>query len=445
MFQSFRPGRAMTVAIVVATVAIVFSSLTIVRAQRFVVTPNAVTACASGRACVEGASKGKPWGVYGLSTGSNGVEGRSSAPGHAGIAGLHLADGFGVYAESHDSTGKYAALFARGDETGTNIFYGENRANKTTCLIDPSANLTCTGTLKGTPSANAIGVEGDSTANTGVHAVSDSGYGLEATSNGNDAIYASTAAPYSSAVVGVVSGQAGSISGILGYSGDIGVWGKVSESSGTGVAGQGGTGVFGEGNTGVEADSYALTQPAYGLFAVVNAGKGSYSVYAEGNGSGGGVCSIDFSANLLCSGKITGGQSFQTRHRTAAGRSVLAYASESTSATIEDFGTAQMTGGVADVQLEPAFASTIDPTRSYYVFLTPLGDTHGLYVSTKGVASFQVRELQHGRGHVGFDYRIVAHPLDAKKDRLPTAPAIYKAPVPRAPSAPKIPAPPPRR
>jgi len=439
MFQAFRPGRAMIVATAAATVAIVLSSLTIVRAQRFVALPNAVTGCASGKACVEGASKGRPWGVYGTSTGNNGVEGRSSASGHSGISGLHLADGFGVYAESHDSSGKYAALYARGDETATNIFYGENKANKASCLVDPSANLTCTGTLKGIPSASAIGVEGDSTENTGVHAVSDSGFGLEATSKSNNAIYASTSAEYSDAVVGEVSGRTGTIRGSLGGSTDVGVEGYVTDQSGIGVLGQGGTGVYGDGYTGVEAESYAEAN-TYSIFAVADGpAKGSYLVYAEGDGSGGGVCSIDFSANLLCSGKITGGQSLQTRHRTAGGRHVLAYASESTSATIEDFGTAQLTGGVADVQLEPSFASTIDPARPYYVFLTPLGDTHGLYVNRKGPASFQVRELQNGRGHVGFDYRIVAHPLDAKKDRLPPAPAIYKAPVPRAPALLKLP------
>jgi hypothetical protein len=102
---------------------------------------------------------------------------------------------------------------------------------------------------------------------------------------------------------------------------------------------------------------------------------------------------------------------------------VLAYATESATATIEDVGTGRMVGGVANVSIDPAFASVMDG-KWYYVFLTPLGDTRGLYVSEKAAASFQVRESEGGRSRLAFDYRIVAHPLDAKNDRLPLAPRV---------------------
>lgn len=77
-----------------------------------------------------------------------------------------------------------------------------------------------------------------------------------------------------------------------------------------------------------------------------------------------------------------------------------------------------MTGGLANVTIDPAFASVMD-RRWYYVFLTPLGDTRGLYVSQKTATAFQVRESEGGRSRLEFDYRTVAHPLDAKNDRLP--------------------------
>lgn len=104
----------------------------------------------------------------------------------------------------------------------------------------------------------------------------------------------------------------------------------------------------------------------------------------------------------------------------ATGRHVLAYTPESASATIEDVGTARMYDGVANVQISPDFASVIDRSW-YYVFLTPLGDTRGLYVSVKTPAAFQVRETLRGRNSLAFDYRIVAHPLGASNDRLPAA------------------------
>ena len=55
-----------------------------------------------------------------------------------------------------------------------------------------------------------------------------------------------------------------------------------------------------------------------------------------------------------------------------------------------------MDDGVANVTINPAFASVMD-RKWYYVFLTPLGDTRGLYVSMKTASAFQVRETEHGR------------------------------------------------
>ena len=84
-----------------------------------------------------------------------------------------------------------------------------------------------------------------------------------------------------------------------------------------------------------------------------------------------------------------------------------------------------MRDGVANVQINPDFASVMDHSW-YYVFLTPLGDTRGLYVSMKTASAFQVRENEHGRHSLEFDYRIVAHPLGAATDRLPAAPNTGK-------------------
>jgi hypothetical protein len=173
-----------------------------------------------------------------------------------------------------------------------------------------------------------------------------------------------------------------------------------------------GVGTYGETYTGV----------AVAAIAFDSSGLIFYGHTPEGN-----YCKIDYDANLSCSGQITGGQNLQIRHRTNSGHHVLAYTSESTSATIEDFGTAQLVHGVGSVKIEPTFASTVDRNDAYYVFLTPLGDTRGLYVSLKTPSGFQVRETQGGRSSLGFDYRIVAHPADAGSGRLPSAP-VSKTP-----------------
>jgi len=133
-------------------------------------------------------------------------------------------------------------------------------------------------------------------------------------------------------------------------------------------------------------------------------------------------CYIDAYADLRCTGEISGGV-LKGVHRNSGGQRVVTYASESATATVEDVGTARMSGGIANVQIDPSFASVMDH-KWYYVFLTPLGDTRGLYVSMKTPSGFQVRETERGRDSLEFDYRVVAHPLDGKNERLPAAPAM---------------------
>src|SRR5439155_19852483 len=74
----------------------------------------------------------------------------------------------------------------------------------------------------------------------------------------------------------------------------------------------------------------------------------------------------------------------------------------------EDFGTAELKGGAAEVSLEPGFLQTVDTAADYHVFLTPRGDCHGLYLAKTTPAGFEVRELGGGNASIAFDYRIVA-------------------------------------
>jgi len=216
-------------------------------------------------------------------------------------------------------------------------------------------------------------------------------------------------------------------SGVYGASAkDDGVRGK--SSSGYGVDGTGlASGVHGysSSGSGVDAESDSTYNPA---LAVSGDNPNTELFLAANVSTGYNVCEIDAKANLNCTGTI-GGSKLRERHRNGSGRSVLSFASQSATATIEDVGTARMYDGVANVQIDRAFASVTDH-KWYYVFLTPLGDTRGLYVSEKTPTAFQVRENEHGRSSLTFDYRIVAHPLDSENDRLPPAPE-EKIPRPR--------------
>ena len=63
------------------------------------------------------------------------------------------------------------------------------------------------------------------------------------------------------------------------------------------------------------------------------------------------------------------------------------------------------------------------------VFVTPEGPSHGLCVTNKSPAGFEVVENEGGRSSVAFSYRIVAKPYGVTAARLPIATA---AEMPRA-------------
>jgi len=255
------------------------------------------------------------------------------------------------------------------------------------------------------------GVYGTSVSADGVHGVTHS-------TNGN------------SGTTGISTGTTGSAHGIYGRSSngqgvygtsssDNGVEGHSSASGASGVAGiQRGT------SSGSGDGVYSESADKTNTFEALEAKADSSNTYIfEGfNVSTNGLCTIDYNAALACTGGAVV-KTVRTRHLNANGQHVLAYAAESATATIEDVGTARMVNGIANVTIDPAFASVMD-RRWYYVFLTPLGDTRGLYISEKTPSAFQVRESEGGHSRLEFDYRIVAHPLDAKNDRLPVAPAI---------------------
>lgn len=69
-----------------------------------------------------------------------------------------------------------------------------------------------------------------------------------------------------------------------------------------------------------------------------------------------------------------------------------------------------MIAGSANVRLNDDFARVIDRVDSYYVFLTPLGDTRGLYVSQKRLPVFR---YERRRGAVRASASITALPIRA--------------------------------
>jgi len=130
------------------------------------------------------------------------------------------------------------------------------------------------------------------------------------------------------------------------------------------------------------------------------------------------ICTMSESGDLQCRGTITG-----NAMRTVAevqGKQRALYGVQSPEAWREDFGTARLRDGAAFVSLESLFAAAIDAEDGdYHVFLTPLGETNGLYVAKKGPTGFEVREQGAGASNIAFDYRVVARPAGHEGERMP--------------------------
>ena len=73
--------------------------------------------------------------------------------------------------------------------------------------------------------------------------------------------------------------------------------------------------------------------------------------------------------------------------------------------------------GAAEIELDRNFAS-MTRTDSYHVFLTPYGDSQGLYVERRTQRSFTVREQRGGTSGLSFSYRVVAKRRDIDVPRF---------------------------
>jgi hypothetical protein len=121
------------------------------------------------------------------------------------------------------------------------------------------------------------------------------------------------------------------------------------------------------------------------------------------------------------------------------GKMVKLYTMESPEVWFEDFGSAKLTNGRAQVVIEPQFAQTVNTNMNYFVFLTPTADSKGLYVSQKTPGTFEVRENGGGTSGATFDYRIVAHRKGLENTRLEEFNVPADSPVPDNNPAPNNP------
>jgi hypothetical protein len=290
--------------------------------------------------------------------------------------------------------------------------------------------------------SQGIGVLGASNSQAGVRGESNSSSGVFGRSNAPSSTPAGQL-PQSAGVRGESANEAGVFGrsdgsyGVVGYSRDrIGVWGYsasthpempaihgISENT-FGVVGEAAAaskfGVFGRNNH--SSGGFGVTGRARSDTGVLGSSNNHVGVRGETATGWGGIFSGP--GNTLVGGALAvvgdfvqgrGVKSAAVPHPDGSHR--LLYCMESPESWFEDFGSAEMTEGRARVELDGDFAAVVR-TEEYHVFLTPEGDSNGLYVSGKDPAGFEVREQQGGTSSLRFSYRVVAKRQDVEARRL---------------------------
>jgi hypothetical protein len=226
-------------------------------------------------------------------------------------------------------------------------------------------------------------------------------------------------------VYGSATGTTGS--GVEGQSPYNGVLGEASGASNTSTLFGGSPGVWGD--TGGKAESgfvgvvgtaddnsagnFFNNSPQATLFVGNNSTANSTDLVLVAKGDNtGGLCTINVSGDLACSGSVT------AIVHAGGSRQVALNTISSPEDWFEDAGAGQLSNGEALVNIEAVFGETVNTGVEYRVFLTPNGDCKGLYVAQKSPTSFVVRELGGGHSSIAFDYRIMAKRVGYEKVRL---------------------------
>src|SRR6266536_3591323 len=252
-----------------------------------------------------------------------------------GLAMLASAVVAGGLSRTAGSNSDSVALAANGDPLV--LGSAANAATATTTLSGASAGVAFNVTNSagqsitgGTSGSSAVGVQGNSKTSYGVVGTSvDIGAaGVQGTSTDGYGVY----------------GLSASGPGVFGNSQNVGVTGLSVGNNGVNGQSTSGTGVYGLSTGGGQAAQF----------------DGTVTV----NGS--------FSATGIKSAIV----------KDSAGDYRRFYCLESPESFFEDFGRGQTSGGSASIALDSAFASMVN-TSDYFVFLTEVGSSSGLYVASQ--------------------------------------------------------------
>jgi hypothetical protein len=349
-----------------------------------------------------GSVSGSTAGVLGESNAASGttygVGGYASSPSGYGIEGFNIASNGGI--------GVYGSATGSGSAVGV---YGSTTSTSGDGIYGAAPQLGVFGVATGNSlSMSAYGVYGEDDTSAGggvgVYGTSPNGTGVYGESSGNLGVYG--------------GGKFVGVYGVSPMDGVVGIAGGDSRTGGTLSILSGAAGDTG-GESGSYVGVFATADTNTALLAGNNDSTGDYPTMVVENltsethnpvfqtsspNTYGGTrhCTIDTSANLTCTGVVSGVV------RQDDGQQTAVYAVQSAENWLEDAGSGQLSNGTARIALDSAFVQTVNAGVEYHVFLTPKGDSEGLYVSDETPRGFEVHEQRGGHSSIIFDYRIMA-------------------------------------
>ena len=378
-------------------------------------------------------------GVYGIGNGGN----------TSGVYGYGLTTGAGVIGTSGNSAGvignSTSGIGVLGQSTSDAGVRGYSQTNSGVYGYSGSG-------------AGLYGVGG--TSGNGVYGISQDFHGVSGTTNATPAspsVYPTAGVfglAYNENTAGVTGSNLGGV-GVSGYSAaSTGVVGRSQSGFGLYGSSVNGYGVVASvGSGGVAAVYASSSSPNTPAFYAVN-----YAAPNPPNSNAGFfIGQVYINGPLVIAG---GAKSAAVPHPDGTHR--LLYCMESPESWFEDFGTGTISGGKAEVKLDPDFAAVVD-TAKLHVFLTA-HDEHHLHIAGKGAAGFSVQATLSAPAQAAgkkagdlsgsFTYRVVAKRKDVAAPRLAKFDLPQPKPIklPATPPTPKdtakptavtVPAPPP--
>jgi hypothetical protein len=383
----------------------------------------AIVSCSSSSACSGGSNTSTGPGVEGISAKGNGVLGEAKfnstnhSNGQPAVLGEDLSTSgtydTGVIGTSTRGTG-VSGTSSSG--IGVNAKSSKNYGLKATSSNGYGIYGTGYGGMYGYATGNGgggNGVAGTATGsgNNGVYGYADTGYGGYFIGAQGGVYSSMTTAGFA----GEFHGSGNSAVYASGTNANYGI--EATSDTNNGIFASTSAGVDGPAAAEFESQGTALYSFGnnVGVLAITDSGTSNYALYAIDNGSTP-LFAVDGDGDVQYHGTLS------QFSRVKGVGTIESYATANTAPRIQDSGTAQLVYGAATVRLNRAFAASIDTSTPYQVVLTPDADTRGLYVARKTATEFTVRELQGGRSSLSFDYQISARQAGHAADTMVVLP-----------------------